>query len=277
MRVSTTIVGLLTAASLTVSPAFARPAGKPSKPVKPTSAVRPTTAGKPASGSKPTTSAKPVAHTTTHRSTGKPTKPAAIKPATSGKPTKSAPAKRTMTTSSATKTSGSKPKAKSTSSSIYPAPSSSTTGTAPLNPIAEKIASKPNLSAKLTRMLPVDPTTGTTMTLDKASLGFKNQGQFIAALHVSQNLGIPFTELKSHMVTVTPGTAGAPPTATQTGSLGQAIQASKATVDAPTAVMKAESQADADLRTTTSTTAGSSSTSSSTRTKPKKTTSGGSR
>lgn len=99
----------------------------------------------------------------------------------------------------------------------------------------------------------------------------------VEALHVSQNLGIPFTELKSHMVTVTSGTAGAPPTATQTGSLGQAIQASKATVDAPTAVMKAESQADADLRTTTSTTAGSSSTSSSTRTKPKKTTSGGSR
>ena len=79
---------------------------------------------------------------------------------------------------------------------------------APLNPIAAKIASKPNLNAKLTGMLPIDPMTGRTMTLDKASLGFKNQGQFIAALHVSQNLGIPFTELKSHMVTVTPGAPG---------------------------------------------------------------------
>ena len=121
-----------------------------------------------------------------------------------------------------------------------------------MNPIAEKIASKPNLSAKLTRMLPVDPLTGRTMTLDKASLGFKNQGQFIAALHVSQNLGIPFTELKSHMVTVTPGTPGELPTATQTGSLGSAIQASKATADPQTAVRRAEAQATTDLQTTTS-------------------------
>jgi hypothetical protein len=279
MHVSATIIAFLAAASMTVSPVFAGPAGKPAKPIKPTSVAKPTSVVKPTAGSKPTTIgkpttvAKPVAHTTTHHATGKPTKSAAIKPTTSGKATKSAPVKHTAVKSSATKTSGSKPKAKSTSASIYPAPSSSPTATTPLNPIAEKIASKPNLSAKLTRMLPVDPTTGTTMTLDKASLGFKNQGQFIAALHVSQNLGIPFTELKSHMVTVTPGTAGAPPTATQTGSLGQAIQASKATADAPTAVVRAESQADADLRTLTSTTAGSSSTGA----KPKKTTSGGSR
>jgi hypothetical protein len=38
------------------------------------------------------------------------------------------------------------------------------------------------------------------MTLDAASTGFKNQGQFIAALHVSHNLGIPLP-LKSDMVT----------------------------------------------------------------------------
>jgi hypothetical protein len=101
-------------------------------------------------------------------------------------------------------------------------------------------------------MLPIDPLTGKTMTLDKASLGFKNQGQFIAALHVSENLGIPFTELKSHMVTVTPGTAGQPDTATQTGSLGQAIQASKVSAttsvpDVPTAVRVGETQANSDL------------------------------
>jgi len=113
-------------------------------------------------------------------------------------------------------------------------------------------------------MLPLDPVTGKTMTLDKASLGFKNQGQFIAALHVSENLGIPFTELKSHMVTITPGAPGEPPTATQTGSLGQAIQASKAAADASTEVRRAETQASADLQITTSTTA-----------KPRKTTGGG--
>ena len=120
-------------------------------------------------------------------------------------------------------------------------------------------------------MLPLDPVTGKTMTLDKASLGFKNQGQFIAALHVSENLGIPFTELKSHMVTITPGAPGEPPTATQTGSLGQAIQASKAAADASTEVRRAEAQASADIQITTSTTTASTPS----RTKPRKTAGGG--
>jgi hypothetical protein len=103
-------------------------------------------------------------------------------------------------------------------------------------------------------MLPIDPLTGRTMTLDRASLGFKNQGQFIAALHVSQNLGIPFTELKSHMVTVTPGAPGELPTASQTGSLGQAIQKSKANVDVTTEVLRAERQTTTDLQVTSTVT-----------------------
>lgn len=81
------------------------------------------------------------------------------------------------------------------SESGRPTTTTTTTTLTPLNPIAAKIASKPNLSSKLTAMLPIDPLTGRTMTLNTASLGFKNQGQFVAALHVSQNLGIPFTEL----------------------------------------------------------------------------------
>jgi hypothetical protein len=81
-------------------------------------------------------------------------------------------------------------------------------------------------------------------------LGFKNQGQFIAALHVSENLGIPFTELKSHMVTVTPGAPGELPTATQTGSLGQAIQKSRANANVTTEVQRAERQATTDLQVT---------------------------
>jgi hypothetical protein len=284
MRVSATILGFLAAASLTLSPAFAGPANKPSKQGKPTSAGKPTTVGKTAGGGKPTsagktaaagkptTTGKPVASTTTSRTTGK--------PATSGKPTKSDTGKPTVMASGGT-TSGSKSKSKTTATTTTqatptsnPAGTGTTTGsTTPMNPIAEKIASKPNLSAKLTNMLPIDPLTGKTMTLDKASLGFKNQGQFIAALHVSQNLGIPFTELKSHMVTVTPGAPGEPPTATQTGSLGRAIQASKTSADATTEVRRAEAQANVDLQTTTSTTTGSRST----RTKTKKPTDGGAR
>jgi hypothetical protein len=126
-------------------------------------------------------------------------------------------------------------------------------------------------------MLPIDPVTGKTMTLDKASLGFKNQGQFIAALHVSQNLGIPFTELKSHMVTVTPGAPGQPPTATQTGSLGQAIQASKTTAGVTTEVERAETQAADDLQTTSSTPSSTTSGSTLPKNTKKKTTTGGAR
>ena len=34
----------------------------------------------------------------------------------------------------------------------------------------------------------------------RASSGFRNQGQFIAAVHVSQNLGIPFADLRATML-----------------------------------------------------------------------------
>ena len=119
-----------------------------------------------------------------------------------------------------------------------------------LNPIAAKIGSKPNLNAKVRTLLPLLPN-GQRMSLNQASMGFKNQGQFIAALHVSRNLGIPFSELKSHLVTVTPATPGHPATATQTGSLGQAIQAVKQTANAGAETERAESQASADLHTTT--------------------------
>src|SRR5207249_11952338 len=86
--------------------------------------------------------------------------------------------------------------------------------TTQLNPIARKISSKPNLNAKITAMLPVGAD-GTRMSLNDASRGFKNQGQFIAALHASQrsNCGSAscFTVIKADMVD-------------QHMSLGQSIQ-----------------------------------------------------
>jgi hypothetical protein len=42
-------------------------------------------------------------------------------------------------------------------------------------------------------MLPKD------MTLEQASAGFRNQGQFIAALNASKNRGLPFAELQKAM------------------------------------------------------------------------------
>jgi hypothetical protein len=37
------------------------------------------------------------------------------------------------------------------------------------------------------------------MTLAEAARGFKNEGQFVAALHLSENLKIPFAQLKAEM------------------------------------------------------------------------------
>ena len=121
-----------------------------------------------------------------------------------------------------------------------------------LNPIAAKISSNHGLSSKVTTMLSTitDPKTGKPITLNAASMGFKNQGQFIAALHVSQNLGVSFLDLKHAMVTSQ--ATGGGTTMSQTGSLGQAIQKVKGTSDT-TAVTAAQKQADDDITTTTST------------------------
>jgi len=60
--------------------------------------------------------------------------------------------------------------------------------------IASKIESHPQLAAKVTAMLPAG------MSMQRAARGFKNQGQFIAALKASQRTGIPFTDLKRAML-----------------------------------------------------------------------------
>jgi hypothetical protein len=72
--------------------------------------------------------------------------------------------------------------------------------------IAENIARNPQQAARLQAMLPAG------MTLEQASAGFRNQGQFIAALEASKNQNIPFADLKAKM------------TGNNPLSLGQAIQ-----------------------------------------------------
>jgi len=82
-----------------------------------------------------------------------------------------------------------------------------------------------------------------------AADGFKNHGQFMAALHVSQNLHIPFDQLKAKMTGVTTTTAAdgtTQTTKTDPMSLGKAIQDLRPTLT-PTQVNvevhKAETQA----------------------------------
>ena len=75
--------------------------------------------------------------------------------------------------------------------------------------VAAKLQANPHLSAKLQGMLPAG------RSMSDAAAGFRNQGQFIAALHASQNLNIPFDELKAKR------------TGSSSMSLGAAIRASR--------------------------------------------------
>src|SRR5688572_25371506 len=108
--------------------------------------------------------------------------------------------------------------------------------TTTLSPVQLKLQKNTNLASKLQSRLPA----GTSLTL--AAAGFRNLGQFVAAVNVSNNLGIPFAELKTRMVD-------------QGMSLGQAIQdARPRTTDTTVVVRRAESDADALIRTTEQTT-----------------------
>src|SRR5947207_1107421 len=75
--------------------------------------------------------------------------------------------------------------------------------------IATKIDANPQLASRIQAMLP------SGMSMSQAAAGFRNEGQFIAALHVAQNLGIPFSDLKTKM------------TGSEHMSLGEAIKSSK--------------------------------------------------
>lgn len=102
-----------------------------------------------------------------------------------------------------------------------PATTATTTTTTPpldnLSPVQQKLAKNTSLQNKLLSRLPA----GTNLL--EAADGFRNLGQFVAAVNVSKNLDIPFDRLKANMVT-------------KKMSLGQSIQdlrpASSAAVEA---------------------------------------------
>lgn len=72
--------------------------------------------------------------------------------------------------------------------------------------------------------------------LQQAAGGFKNLGQFVAAVNVSHNLNIPFDQLKGTM-------AGPPPK-----SLGEAIHELRPEVNAKAEAKKAKKQAKKEMR-----------------------------
>jgi hypothetical protein len=160
------------------------------------------------------------------KTTGVKTTPAkptgAGKPLTTGNGKATGSGKSTTTSSPGSASSAKRHGNASTSTSTTP---STTTETV----TGPNVPKNPKLQARLQAMLPPG------MTLADAAAGFKNQGQFVAALHVSKNLGISFTELKTRMVD-------------DGFSLGQAIQDLKPTANATTEARRGEQQAEADLR-----------------------------
>ena len=103
----------------------------------------------------------------------------------------------------------------STSSNKKTTPTTTGTPTTELTAVQQKLKQNTNLAAKVASRLPA----GTDLMT--AAAGFKNLGQFVAAANVSNNLQIPFAELKAKMVT-----GGM--------SLGQAIQAVRPLTASPT-------------------------------------------
>ena len=95
--------------------------------------------------------------------------------------------------------------------------------------VSEKLTDNTKLASKLQSLLPA----GTDLQL--AAQGYKNLGQFVAAVHVSHNLGIPFDQLKAKMI--------GPPKE----SLGHAIHALKPAASATQETKKGKKQAKQDI------------------------------
>jgi hypothetical protein len=153
--------------------------------------------------------------------------------ATHGKSATSKPAAAAPKPSGTVKTTGSAKTTKATghAKTATTGTTTTTTGTTvPLTPVQQKLQKNTNLAAKLQSRLPA----GTD--LNTAAAGFRNLGQFVAAVNVSNNLGLDFTTLKTAMVT-------------DGKSLGQAIQSQAGTtVNATEQAQRAERDADTMIR-----------------------------
>jgi len=155
-----------------------------------------------------------------------------------------APKPKTTTTSTTSAKGGGSKKNTSTANTTTTANTTSTSSTlgtfTPTNPVAQKLSTKSNLLTRARTTLPA----GTDLNL--ATVGFKNFGQFVAAMNVSRNLNIPFSQLKAAMT----GTnlAGVSTGTGVTSSLGQAIQQLKPTVNADAEAAHAEAQAAMDIQ-----------------------------
>lgn len=230
--------------------------------------------GKPTTG--PSTSHGPTTKPTSSGATthgqsgshGPTTKPTSSGATTHGQSASHGPAtKPTKTTSASTVTHGKSgdvhgASAKNADTTTTKSPTTTSTSTATtstgatatLTPVQLKLQKNGNLADKLLSRMPE----GTDMAgLIAAADGFTNLGQFVAAVNVSHNLDLEFVDLKTRMLD-------------QGMSLGQAIQDAKKTANVQAEVTKAETDADALIKSSTTTTTTSTSTTSTSTKKTKK-------
>jgi hypothetical protein len=99
--------------------------------------------------------------------------------------------------------------------------------------INERFQNDAKFRARMESLLPPG------MDLKTAEGGFKNHGQFIAALQVSKNLNIPFDQLKAKMTGVSIDATGQTTNSTPM-SLGKAIHELRPNISEPQANQEAE-------------------------------------
>jgi hypothetical protein len=118
------------------------------------------------------------------------------------------------------------------------------TGTPGPHTTGQRLTQNTQLASKLTSLLPA----GTN--LQTAASGFRNLGQFVAAVHVSHNLEIPFDQLKCTEL-ATADACGTMTVPSKGSHLGQAIQTLKpamSSTDSKSAAKQAEKEASADTQ-----------------------------
>jgi hypothetical protein len=216
-RVATVVA---VAFGLSTVPVVAKPGGgsKAKTPVKTTPKVSVKTA--PKGGAMTHGAATSGSHRPVSTAHGPKSTPHASKPAKPTSPT----------------THGNSTKGSGTGSTATTTPT--TTTTTPPTKAQQLLAKNTKLREKLLTRLPA----GTD--IDLAAAGFRNLGQFVAAVNVSNNLGLSFDALKARM------------TGTDPVSLGQAIQQVKG-LDAATATTTAQTaltEADREIQSTTTVT-----------------------
>jgi hypothetical protein len=116
-------------------------------------------------------------------------------------------------------------------SQTQPAPQSESGPLPPADPAAAAESQSMSGAAGNTRLAALVPA---GLTAEDACRGFKDLSECSAALHVAQNLNIPFADLKDRM--------------TSGQSLGTAIHALKPKADSRREAQRAEEQARQDLR-----------------------------